>query len=181
MKLAYTMSEERGQIDRILADLAARMIAEGVNLSGVVQTNSGNCDHNHCDMDVQVLPDGAIFRISQSLGKEAKGCRLDPGALEKAVGAVAGTLSEDTALLIVNKFGKHEAEGRGFRPVIAEALARDIPVLLGVSKLSLAAFRDFAGDAAEFVEAEDGALLDWIRVACAEQPCARAGNEATAE
>ncbi len=65
-------------------------------------------------------------------------------------------------MLILNKFGKHESDGRGLRPVIAEALARDIPVVLGLSKLSQAVFRDFVGGAAEFVEPDAVALLAWV-------------------
>ncbi|MEX5726690.1 hypothetical protein Ga0609869_000043 [Rhodovulum iodosum] len=52
-------------------------------------------------------------------------CRLDPAALETAVGLVAAGLSSGADLLIVNKFGKHEAAGRGFRYVVAEAVAMD--------------------------------------------------------
>ena len=52
-------------------------------------------------------------------------------------------------LLIVNKFGKHEAEGRGFRSLIAEALASGLPVLLGVNQMNMHSFQAFAGDMAE--------------------------------
>lgn len=167
MKLAYTTSENRGQIDRALSELAAMLATTQVKLAGVVQTNSEDCDFGRCDMDVCVLPDGPVFRISQSLGKDAKGCRLDPGALEQAVGAVAARLDDGADLLIINKFGKHEAEGRGFRPLIAEALARDIPVVLGVSRLSQAAFDEFTGGAAEFVAPHADALLAYVRSATA--------------
>lgn len=173
MRLAYTISEKPGQTDRTLAALAEALTDQGVVLAGVVQTNSERCDHHLCDMDVRVLPAGPVYRISQSLGKAARGCRLDPGALEQAVGAVAGTL-DGAEVMIVNKFGKHEADGRGFRPLIAEALARDIPVVLGVSKLSLTAFLDFAGGAAEFVEPSPAALLTWVKTSRtdAESACA---------
>lgn len=162
MKLGYTTSQNRGEVDRILSQTAAALIASGLKLAGVVQTNSGNCDTGRCDMDVRVLPDGPVFRISQSLGKEAKGCRLDPGALEQAVGAVAASLENGPDLLIINKFGKHEADGRGFRPLIAEALARDIPVVLGVSKLSQHSFDEFAGGAAAYIAPNKDALLAWL-------------------
>ena len=62
-----------------------------------------------------------------------------------AVGLVATGLSSGADLLIVNKFGKHEAEGRGFRDVIAEAVAMDIPVLVGINALNRSAFESFCG------------------------------------
>jgi Protein of unknown function (DUF2478) len=45
--------------------------------------------------------------------------------------------------LIINEFGKHEAEGRGFRAVIAKALSEDSPVLVGVNALNLLALEAF--------------------------------------
>lgn len=161
MRLAYTICETPGQTDRTLAALARDLTSRGTKLAGVVQINSKECDQDLCDMDVQVLPDGQVFRISQSLGKGSRGCRLDPGALEQAVSEVSRTL-DGADLLIVNKFGKHEADGRGFRPLIAEALAGDIAVVLGVSKLSLTAFLEFAGGTADFVDPELDTLLAWV-------------------
>ena len=66
---------------------------------------------------------GAL-RISQDRGKWARGCRLDAGSLELAVAQVASALDVGADLMIINKFGKHEAEGRGFR-----AVARPVPAM----------------------------------------------------
>jgi hypothetical protein len=113
-------------------------------------------------MDVRVLPDGAVLRISQDLGPQARGCRLDPAALETAVGLVTVSLSSGVDLLIVNKFGKHEAGGRGFRDVIAEAVALDIPVLVGLSALNRPAFETFAEERAIQLPPEPAALMAWV-------------------
>jgi hypothetical protein len=113
-------------------------------------------------MDVEVLPDGPVIRISQSLGPGARGCRLDPSALELAVAAAEARLAEGCDLVIVNKFGKHEAEGRGFRGLIAEALARDVPVLVGVNRLNAPQFVDFTADAADCLQPEMSQLLRWL-------------------
>ena len=72
------------------------------------------------------------------------------------------TLDSSPDLLIINKFGKHEAEGRGFRPLIAEALARDIPVLLGVNALNLDAFEGFSCGLAEELSADATAIATWF-------------------
>lgn len=160
MKLAYTIAPEQGATNRLLADLAEALAARGVALAGAVQIDRPGADDGHCDMDLRLLPAGPIMRISQDLGPESSGCRLDPSALEQAV-ALAQTRLAGAALLIVNKFGKHEAEGRGFRELIAEALARDIPVLLGATTAHLPAFLAFAEGLAEPLPARADALLDW--------------------
>ncbi|MEY8842349.1 DUF2478 domain-containing protein [Cribrihabitans sp. XS_ASV171] len=164
MQLAYVMSADRGAMDRLLSAVAEVLEARGVALAGVVQTNV-DCERGgRCDMDLRILPGGGTVRISQSLGREARGCRLDTAALEAAVAQVEAALSATRApeLMIVNKFGKHEADGRGFRPVIGEALARGVPVLTGVNGMNEARFVEFSGGAAERLPAELDAILNWV-------------------
>ena len=71
-------------------------------------------------------------------------------------------MGQGSDLLIVNKFGKHEAQGRGFRTVIAEALSKGIPVLVGINALNLSAFEEFAEGLATRLPPEPTALESWI-------------------
>lgn len=162
MNLAYTMAPGRGDTDLILFKLATVLAARGLRCCGTVQINSERGDTGPCDMDVRVLPDGPILRISQDLGRASRGCRLDPAALETAVGLVSASMGQGSDLLIVNKFGKHEAQGRGFRTVIAEALSKGIPVLVGINTLNLSAFEEFAEGLATRLPPEPTALESWI-------------------
>jgi hypothetical protein len=109
-----------------------------------VQVNEEFDPDRPCHMDLHVLTGVEVIRISQSLGSLAKGCRLDPAGLARAVGLVEHALEGGADLLIVNKFGRQEAEGRGFRPVIGQALASGIPVLTAVNTGYQAAFDEFA-------------------------------------
>jgi hypothetical protein len=156
------MTTERSLADRVLTEAAARLQAEGLALAGAVQVITERSGRHLCDMDVRVLPDGPLIRISQNLGLEARGCRLDPGALEAAVAEVSSRLDGAEAV-ILNKFGKHEAEGRGFRATIAEAVMRGLPVVVGLNGLNLGAFEAFAGDAFERLPSEAGAVVAWVR------------------
>ena len=162
MKIAYTMTKGRGELDKVLADFAATLGQKNVRVCGIVQINTEHQDCGHrCDMDVQVLPDGPVIRISQFLGTQSTGCRLDPGALEQAVAETAARMSEQFDLFILNKFGKQEADGRGFRDLIGEALAQDSAVLAGTNEMNRTAFEDFSGGIAEFVAPEIDTLLAW--------------------
>ena len=162
MALAFVRTVERGLTDRLLWEFADRLQARGFSLAGVVQTNSDRPGSHHCDMDVRVLPAGPVIRINQVLGEGSRGCRLNPVALEEAVALVETGLEQSPDLLILNKFGKHEAEGRGFRPLIAEALARGIPVLLGVNALNQQAFEEFSGGYAEELAPDAEGLILWF-------------------
>lgn len=171
MNIAYITTSERGKMDVILSQVASQLADQGMRLVGVVQTNSDCPNEHHCDMDVAVLPDGPTIRISQSLGREARGCRLDTAALEQSVMEVQARLSPTTDLLILNKFGKHEAEGRGFRDVIAEALSQGIPVLTTVNHLNEKAFLSFTGGLATKLPTDIISLMEWAlanTASCAE-------------
>jgi nucleoside-triphosphatase THEP1 len=160
MTIAYVSLPGRGRTDALLAEVVGQLEQIGVSLAGTVQTNPIRSDRTRCDMDLRVLPDGPVLRISQDLGEGGRGCRLDAGVLETAVLEVGRRL-EGASLLVVNKFGKQEAAGRGFAPVIGEALARGIPVLVGVNGLNLGPFLTFAGGLAEPLPPEPKTIVAW--------------------
>lgn len=161
MQIAYTMAPDRGDTDLILHQVAQSVIQAGYKPAGTAQINTEHADAGPCDMDVVVLPNGPKIRISQSLGREARGCRLDPTALETAVGLAQARLPGSDCL-IVNKFGKHEADGRGFRPVIGDALALGLPVLVGLNQLNEAAFQEFSGGIAQRINPVQADLENWL-------------------
>lgn len=162
MRLGYISAAGAGAADSTLAALADRLESRDFRLAGIVQTNTEVAVGRRCDMDVRVLGGGPMIRISQSLGAGSRGCRLDPAALERAVGEVTSRLHDDIDLVIINKFGKHEAEGRGFRPLIADALERELPVLIAVSRLNLASFLDFTGGLAWQLPLDVDAIEEWL-------------------
>lgn len=165
MKLGYVSLTGRGANDLFLAAVAQAL--EGrLRLAGTVQTNTTRVDRRKCDMDLRLLPSGVVVRISEDRGAHAQGCLLDTAVLAQAVAATEAAL-EGADLLIVNKFGKSEAEGRGFAPVIGEALCRGVPVLLGVNTTNLAAFMAFADELAVALPDDIGAVAYW---------CQRAGR-----
>jgi nucleoside-triphosphatase THEP1 len=168
MKLAYVTLQGRGRTDALIAEVAALLAADGVQLAGTVQSNIERPNRRKCDMDLIVLPDGPIVRISEDRGDLARGCILDSGALEQTVHAVQQRLA-GAEVLIVNKFGKREAEGRGLVPIIAEAVELGLPVLIGVNGLNLAAFLAFAGEDASPLPADPSNIADWCKAALSQE------------
>ncbi|MFV0293100.1 MAG: DUF2478 domain-containing protein [Paracoccus sp. (in: a-proteobacteria)] len=145
----------------LMRNLAATLPQEGIALRGAVQVNDRNSDDCRCAMTLHILGDnGPDIVISQNLGQQARGCRLDPGALEQATQRVLDTLP-DAAMVIVNKFGKQELAGRGMVAVIAAAIERDLPVLTSVAADQRTEFETFAGDMAVRLHPED--VPDWCR------------------
>jgi hypothetical protein len=159
--LAYVIATHRGGADALLSEVAAALAGRRV-LCGVVQTNTEYDPDRPCHMDLSVLGTPTVLRISQFLGVGSQGCRLDTAGLAGAVGLVEAALERAVPdLLIINKFGKQECAGGGFRPVIGQALAMGIPVLTAVSALNLPGFLAFSGGMATALAADTAAILHW--------------------
>ncbi len=164
MALASVTSRERGETDRLLDAVATRLIDDGIRVAGALRPIAKGGGNDQCDSDLRLLPDGPVVRITQNLGAGSTACRMDAGALEEAVGlATARLAAEGADLFVLNKFGLSEAEGRGFRGLIAEALGRGVPVLIGVSETHRAAFERFSDGMAEVLPPDEAAILVWCR------------------
>lgn len=161
--LAYFIHDgARGTGDVLLCAVAAALRARNVRLAGVVQTNQDTAPECACDMQLECLSARKTLRISQSLGRLSTGCRLDAGALEEAVSCESHAFStQNPQLLIVNKFGKHEGEGRGFRSLIATSMLQGCPVLLSVAPRNFAAFESFTEGVATKLPPQHNALMSW--------------------
>lgn len=165
--LGYVAIEGRGAADRLLSAVAGTLRAEGWPLAGAVQINV-ETGTTRCEMDLALLSGPGVVRISQHLGPHSAACRLDSAGLEQAAGAADRALdaTPPPRLLIVNKFGKQEADGRGFRPVIARALTLGVPVLTAAGGAQRAAFVAWAGDMAEALPPDADAVIGWCRRTC---------------
>jgi len=77
--------------------------------------------------------------------------------------AVQSSLQADEPrLLVVNKFGKIEADGGGLREAIADAVALGIPVLVGVPLRNIESWRAFAGGLAAELAPDADAIGRWL-------------------
>lgn len=161
MHIGFLSATEIGETDRLIVALAEMLQARGFKVAGTVQTNRAREGAVHTDMDLWLLPNGPEIRISQVLGEGSTGCRLDAGALEGAVAEVARRLS-DAEVLIVNKFGRQETDGRGFRSLLGDALEQGIPVIIGVNPDYLSAFEEFSAGLAERLPKDQAAILAWL-------------------
>lgn len=164
MRLAGIMAEGHGATDRLLAAVADRLAQDGIRLAGALRPATQGAGSGHCHSDLRLLPHGPLVRITQDLGPGSSACRMDAGAFEDAVGLVEARVQAGEAeLVLLNKFGLSEAEGRGFRNLIADALGRGVPVLTGVSKTHREAFDRFADGHVVHLPPDEDAVLAWCR------------------
>lgn len=163
--------------ERVIARAVEALRDRGVALAGALQRAAGEMvDRHPCDLLIEDLATGEVTAIAEHRGKQARGCRLDVSLLTELAGAVLSSLrSEEPRLLVINKFGKIEADGGGLRQAVAEAVDLGIPVLVGVPARNLDRWRAFAGPLAVELPVDDTALARWLaEQGLAAEPATRA-------
>ncbi len=168
--LAVFSAPDAARADALLAGVVADLRAAHVPVAGCLQDARMN-DAERVTRWLRMLDGSADMAITQDLGAGAAGCSLDPGALARASHLIAAQLPR-ARMLVLNRFGRSEAEGGGFRPLIAMALEAGTPVLTVVPDRYRAAFADFAGGMECWLDADPAALRGW----CAAQGIMAAGG-----
>lgn len=130
----------------LMRRLVGALGAAGCRCAGFVQRDVERPDRTRCDMVLEDIGSGQSLPISEDRGALARGCRLDEDGLSRAIAAALAALASKPDVLVVNKFGKSESEGRGFRPLIAAAVEAEIPVIVPVPWRNAESWRSFAGE-----------------------------------
>jgi hypothetical protein len=116
--------------DEILRDFASDLKADGYRAVGLVQTG------HHCldapKLSAMLVHTGEELQLFQNLGTCSASCRLDVGQLLDAGAQVATAIDQGADLVIVNRFGRQECEGKGLSYLVERALSADIPVVIAV-------------------------------------------------
>ena len=157
---------ERGQDpDEVLREFASELNTRGYRVVGLVQTG------HHCvdapKLTAMLLHTGVALQLFQNLGAGATGCRLDAGKLLEAGAQVAGAIDEGADLVIVNRFGRQECEGKGLSYLIERALSADIPVVIAVPSHRFADWIKFAGGMSVKLCCDRNELDAWWRAVSA--------------
>jgi len=145
--------------DAVLSDFAGDLNARGFRVVGMVQ--AGQCADS--SLSAVLLHSGEELLLAQDFDPAAQGCRLDLARLQNAGARVAEALAHGADLVIINRFGKRERDGRGLSSLIERALDADIPLVIAVGKDHFADWIRFAGGMSVRLDCERGALEAWWR------------------
>ncbi|MDL2201122.1 DUF2478 domain-containing protein [Brucella intermedia] len=159
--LAAIVAAKDVPVDQLLAGAAHRARQAGLRVAGFLQHRETGGEECCRDIEIEHIGTGVTQIISQALGSGSKGCRLDPAALADVAGALQTELDDGADMLILNRFGKGETEGHGFRSIIETAYARQIPVLTVVRETYVEGWNDFAGDCGVLLAPDSKAVLGW--------------------
>jgi Protein of unknown function (DUF2478) len=161
--LAALVYEEDQDPDAILRDFAAELNASGRRVVGMVQ--SGQCADS--SLSAVLVHSGEVLLLAQPATSPGSGCKLDLSRLQDAATRVAGAMETGADLVIVNRFGKRERDGKGLSRVIERALDADIPVVIAVSSKSFADWIKFADGMSVKLRCDRASLDAWWRAVSA--------------
>lgn len=176
MKVAAVVYKGGGShaVDAMLRAVAAELKGAGVRIVGAIQINEESAETPCAKMVLEEITSGRTFDISTCKMPGDEGCTLDPPALEDVVGLVQSSLEGGADLILINRFGKQEVAGAGFRSVIEAAVAHDVPVVVAVNDVHLSHWMDFTGGDAERLEPDRGRIAAWCQASVSRAPDAAA-------
>lgn len=146
--------------DDLLASFVLAKIEQGWRIRGLLQETIGI--DNTCEITLIDLDDNSRHLITQDLGTCSSACRLNTEVMSEAGGALRRITAGSADLVVINRFGKEEAEGRGFASEMLELMSNGIPVLTVVQDKHLDLWRHFTGGLACELPAERAALECWF-------------------
>jgi hypothetical protein len=156
--LAALVYEKDQDPDQILREFAADLNHRGYRAVGLVQLG------HHCvddKLSAMLVHTGEQLHLFQDLGSCSTGCRLDVGQLLDAGQQIAGAIDQGADLLIVNRFGRQEREGKGLSYLVERALSAEIPVVIAVPSHRFEDWIKFADGMSVKLRCEREALDGW--------------------
>lgn len=128
--LAALVYTEDQNPDEVLLAFCEELRRTGFRPVGLVQ--AGHCDVDQSDLSALLIHTNEQIRLFQNLGSCAQGCRLDVGQLLTAGARVATAIDHGADLVVINRFGRLEREGKGLSFLIEMAISSGIPAVIAV-------------------------------------------------
>ncbi len=129
--------------DRLISGFAGDLRRSGRRPVGVVQLGR-SCQAENPRLGVVMLPGGEVVGLASHEETHTTGYRLDTDRLANLAMRLAAAIEDGADLVIINRFGRSEAEGKGLIDLIPQALDADIPVLIAVPEQRFAAWIRFS-------------------------------------
>jgi len=135
--------------------------AKGVIVGGVLQEAEFCRNECRAQLNIVDIRTGRAERITQDRGRESRGCKLDPRGLAAISHCITDAIDAGVDLVIINKFGRAEAEGDGLLSCIEDAILAGVPVLTTVREPYVAPWSLYHGGLAIELPPRIGTIIQW--------------------
>lgn len=160
-KVAVVVGAESAQIQTLFAAVTSRWRAAGVRVAGVIAEPHG-LPGGTCSAGIlRDIESGLVYTIYLDSAPDGTSCHLDAKGVDVACLNLIDQI-ETCDLMVLSKFGKLEATGKGLANAFAIALGTGKPVLTTISDKHREAWTAFAPYAA-YLPADESTLQTWWR------------------
>lgn len=153
--------DNQRDVDAVLSAATDLLRAKGICVAGLLQRFGAPTLAGKRSMYVEDISSGERVRLDFPRGTGASGCLLDPDALARAACLVKRAIRSRPDVLIVNRFGRQEAEGHGLRSELAEAVCAGLPTVVAVGESWLADWEKFIGEPGHILPAKPNEIAIW--------------------
>jgi hypothetical protein len=149
--------------DAAITDAVARLQRDGFDVRGLLQEGTEGSASCCATLFLEDIGSGRRVEIFQNRGRETRGCRLDASGLAEAAAWLREAIESRPEVLVLNRFGRQEAEGGGLVDEIAAAVVAGIPVIVPVNEMLLPEWDAFSGGTHERMPADPDKVVQWCR------------------
>jgi uncharacterized protein (DUF4213/DUF364 family)/nucleoside-triphosphatase THEP1 len=160
--VAAVLHDDDVDVTEFLPELAERFKDGGVEVRGLVQRDTPNERGGHRHMDLVDVESGEAFRISEDLGKGSTSCCLKVAGLAEASHVLRRALEDRADLVLINRFGGQEIDGKGFSEDMLNLMAEGVPLLTVVAGRHKAFWHQFTGGCGVFLPPDAEAIERWF-------------------
>jgi hypothetical protein len=160
-RLGVLLYDTSIEVDAILAAAVARIRQRGIAVSGILQHFGERLANGKRSMWVVDIVTGRSIRLDQPRGPGAIACMLDPDALAQAACMLRQATAVGADLVVASRFGNAEADGRGMRAELADAICSGAAVLAAARFSLLNDLEGFLGGPAHLLLPSPVAIATW--------------------
>ncbi len=147
----------------VLAAFVRELQGRNVRVGGLLQFITQNEVGRPISLYAEEIDTGRQISLMRP-DKEIKGpsdCVLELSALAETAGALRRAITECADLVVIEKFGKEEAAGRGLLDDIMKVVASGLPALVLLPQAYVEQWNQFTGGIVETITFDADALNQW--------------------
>jgi hypothetical protein len=164
-RIAVVRGASGAKVKDVLRAVAERWRGS-VRLAGLVAEDHGLADRACSAGFLRNVASGERFSIFQDLGPGSTACHLDGMGALAAANAVLRAIEAGCDLVLLSKFGKLEADGRGLFGAFQAALDAHIPLLTSVSVAFEEPWKRLVRQPFAILPADPDAIDAWRQAVC---------------
>lgn len=150
--------------DALLAEAVAALQGQGLRVRGLLMEHVGELVGDTACAAQMFMVDVSTqerYLVSQAMGSLSKACRADPQGFARATVVLRRALAERADLVVLNRFGRLEAEGTGMSAELLDLMAEGVPLLTVVTPACRDAWDRFSGGA-PVLPPDEAAVRNWL-------------------